>query len=209
MASLRYYFENTIIRPRRAFSELLSDPRRLKHGFITFLIMVLLYTVGILFIAFSGAEPTMRPWLAIPSKNYYYWQTLFYAPVFITGWILAAGVVQLLSRLFKGNGTFEDTASLLGFGIAVPTYVTLIPDTIGGFLAFLGIINQKEYTEFITHPGLGQIFSWSLMLIELVWLITLFSVSVEKAQKLPWWKAGIIGTIGYIVYQLFLFIFIR
>jgi len=82
----------------------------------------------IVLLALAGGEPAIPPLPAIPARDYYFLQVFFMPLVMISAWILASGVVQLLGKPFGGNGTFEDTLSLLGFGIAVPTYVTLILD---------------------------------------------------------------------------------
>jgi len=79
-------------------------------------------------LALAGGEPAIPPLHAIPARDYHFLQVFFMPLVMISAWILASGVVQLLSKPFGGNGTFEDTLSLLDFGIAAPTYVTLIPD---------------------------------------------------------------------------------
>ena len=55
-------------------------------------------------------------------------------PVVILGWIMAAGVSQLLSKFLGGSGTFEGILSVLGFAVTIPMFVTWIPETVGTIL---------------------------------------------------------------------------
>jgi hypothetical protein len=86
---------------------LLADPHHLAYGVGVTALMGLLYTLTVIGMAIVKMEITTPPWLIIPAENYYFWQIFFAAPVFLAGWILAAGLVQLLSKPFGGAGTFS------------------------------------------------------------------------------------------------------
>lgn len=120
MKSFKDYYFCTIFRPRRTFEALMNDARRLKFGLLALLISVVLYTLVYVFLTIGGGAPSaFTPWLAIPKEAYYYYNRFFLAPSMFMGWILAAGVAQLLSRLFGGKGSFEDMLSVFGFGISI------------------------------------------------------------------------------------------
>ena len=93
----------------KTWAHLLADPHRLRYGFAAVLLVGLDYGITEGGIALSGGMPS-TPWLAIPPVDYFKWEALFSAPVTVLSWILAAGVIHLLSRLFGGHGTFDDTS---------------------------------------------------------------------------------------------------
>lgn len=134
MKSFWEYYRGVFIRPRRKFASLLVDPRRLAYGSAALLISAILYSLVILFLALAGGLPAIPPLLTIPAQDYYFLQVLFMPLVMFSAWILASGVAQLISKPFWGGCTFENTLSLLGFGIAVPTYVMPVPDGLSGDL---------------------------------------------------------------------------
>ncbi len=110
-----HYYLGTLLRPRRTFDLLLQDPRRLKFGALALAINALLYTLVYVFLTMGGGAPSsLTPWLNIPADVYYAYNRFILAPSMFGCWILAAGVAQLLSRLFSGEGTFEDTLSTTG-----------------------------------------------------------------------------------------------
>ena len=203
------YCRGVFIRPRRTFASLMGDSRRLRHGSIALLITALLYSLTMLLLTLVGGEPAIPPLLAIPTKDYYSVQVLFMTPVMILAWLLAAGVVQLLSRPFGGNGTFEDTLSVLGFGIAAPTYATLVPDTVSGILSLIGVITQKQWNEATTQPGLWQALAWAWLTVYVVGFLVLFPLAVAAAQRLRWRQATFVGVVGFMVYQSMLLVFVR
>lgn len=207
MGSFWEHYSGVFIRPRRTFASLLADSRKLRHGSIALSISAFLYSLATLFLALAEGEPIIPPFLPIPAKDYYFLQVFFMAPVMITAWVLASGAVQFLSKLFGGNGRFRDTLSLLGFGIAVPTYVTLVPDTASGVLSLIGVIGPNPLF-WTTQPGL-ELIAWSYLALYNIWFLVLFSIVVATTQKLHWRRATIVGAAGYIVYQSMLLIFAR
>jgi len=109
LRSFANYYVGTIFRPRRTFDALRADERRLRFGVLALALNIVLYTLVYVFLAACGGAPSsFRPWLAIPTDVYYHYNQFFLAPSMMMGWILSAGVAQLLSRPFAGKGSFED-----------------------------------------------------------------------------------------------------
>lgn len=123
------YLVHLVRHPIRTWADLLVDPDRLRYGFLAVLLVGIGYGITEAGIAMSGGTPS-APWVAIPPADYFKWEALFSAPVTVLCWILAAGVIHLLSKLFRGQGSFDDTAALLGFAVALPTILSLVPDFI-------------------------------------------------------------------------------
>jgi hypothetical protein len=195
--------------PRRAWAELLADLARLRYGFFAVLFVGVGYAVTIAGIALSDGRPA-TPWVAIPREDYFAWEALFVAPVTLLCWVLAAGVAHLLSRPFRGRGTFDDTLALLGFAVALPTLISLIPDFARAALTTVGVQDRQAWEDAVGRMGTADWwFLWSYMAAYMVGLLVLFPLAVATAQRLPRWPAVAVGFVGAVVYQGVYLIFIR
>ncbi|MCP2604883.1 YIP1 family protein [Candidatus Aminicenantes bacterium AH-873-B07] len=203
------YFGGVVIKPRSTFNRLLKDPQHLIYGVKAFFLIGVLYTLTVIGLAIVRAEIVFPAWIAIPAEDYYFWEIFFTLPVFLLGWILAAGLVQLLSKIFKGNGTFEGSLAVLGFAMAIPAFVMWIPETIATILFLLGVMTQKEWIEISARPGFWHFFAASYQFIALAWHIVLFSIAISVTQKLRWRQAIIIGTLVVAIISFMMMIFIR
>jgi hypothetical protein len=203
------YFGRFVRHPRQTWTTLLADPARLRYGLLAVLFVGVGYGLTEAGIALSGGTPS-TPWLAIPASEYFKCEALFSAPVTLLCWILAGGVVHLLSKLFRGDGTFDDTLALLGFAIALPTLVSLIPDAARAVLTSAGVMSRPAWEQAISEPGTPDwLFLWSYMVAYMIGLLCLFPVAVATAQGLRRLPAVIVGLAGAVVYQGVYFIFIR
>ena len=208
MNSFKHYYFQTIIRPRRTFDALVVDPRRLRYGIGALAIMAVLYTFVYIFLIFGGGQP-FKPWLAIPDEVYYRYNVFFVAPSMFMAWILAAGVTQLLGHLFAGQGSFEDTLSVLGFGIGIASWSTAIHDLLTSFLGAVHIIDQREYEHILNSPTLWRTLLWIQFAIYLLWFLLLFSKGIGAAQRLRRGPAIFLGVIAFVIYQFVFLIFNR
>lgn len=207
MTFFQYYF-SAFINPSKTFVTLRDDPGRVRLGFLAVLIMAVLYTFVYLFLIFGGGQP-FKPWLDIPLETYYRYNVLFCAPSMFLGWILAAGVAHLISQLFNGSGTFEQTLCVFGFGIGVASWATGLHDLLTSFLGAIHVISQRDYEIALNSPTIWRTLLWIQMLIYLLWFLFLFTKGIQKVQGLTGWKASLAGTVGFIMYQGFFLIFNR
>jgi hypothetical protein len=203
------YIGRLVRHPRRTWAELLADPGRFRYGFFAVLLVGVGYAVTIAGIALSDGRPA-TPWIAIPREDYFAWEALFVAPVTLLGWVLAAGVVHLLSKPFRGRGSFDDTLALLGFAIALPTLISLIPDATRAVLTTVGLQDRQAWEDAVGRAGTADWwFLWSYMTAYMVALLVLFPLAVAAAQRLPRWPAVAVGLVGAVVYQGVYLTFIR
>ena len=86
------------------------------------------------------------------SRCYYYYNQFWLAPSMFGCWILAAGTAHLLSRLFSGKGSFEDTLSVFGFEITIATLFALLHDLPDSFLGAIGILDMRWYELALNSP---------------------------------------------------------
>jgi len=203
------YLGGAVINPRRTFNLLLTDPKLLTYGISAVLLIGVLYTLTIIGLAVVGADISAPAWIAIPAEDYYFWEIFFAMPVYFLAWILATGLAHLMSKAFKGRGTFEGTLAVLGFALTIPSFVTWIPETIGTILFLLGVMSQAEWREIIARPGFGQVFAVAYQFIAVAWYLILFPIAIAATQKLRWWQAAIVGTLTVAIVGLVILIFIR
>jgi len=208
--SFRDYYFQAIVRPRQTFDALVVDHRRVTMGLLAVSISAILYTVVYIGLTVAGGAPTVfEPWLAIPKEAYFRYDIFILAPSMFAGWILAAGVVQLLSRLAGGQGSFEDTLSVLGFGIGLATWATGIHELTDSVLGALGIINVNQYEALLNGQTFWHYLYLCLSLLYLGGMVWLFSKGIGAAQRIRPLPAFIFGVLAFLIYQFFFFIFNR
>jgi hypothetical protein len=208
-ASTLAYFAAFVRHPAQTSGQLLSDPARLRYGFFAVLTVAFGYAVTIAGIAWSGGVAS-PPWLVIPQAEYFKWEVLFVAPVTVLCWVLAGGVVHLLSKPFGGRGSYDDTLALLGFAIAFATFITLIPDAIRALLTSVGVMGRAAWEQAISQPGTPDfVFLWVDIIAYMLALLCVFPVVAAWSQRLQKWPAILIGIVGAVLYQGVYFIFIR
>jgi hypothetical protein len=204
------FYLSAFLHPQRTFNQLVTDPRRVKFGVLFVTIPALLYIFVYIFLNHGGGAPSVfTPWLNIPKEVYYFYNRFLTAPSFYMSWILAAGVVQLLSRAFNGKGTFEDTLAVMGLGIAVAMWGTMLHDLVMSFLGAIRVISLSQHEIDMNSPTIWRTVIWTCMIIYLVWFIMMFSKGIEAAQKVKRKYAVLLGIIGFVVFQLVFLIFNR
>ncbi len=204
------YLGLILISPAKGFAKLMQDARRLRLGIQAVLFVAIGYTVALILIASSpGRISKMAAWVAISLERYFFWEVFFIGAVTFGCWLLASGVVYLLSRIVGGQGTFDDTLAALGFAVAIPTTFAFLHDCITGFMTTTGIMSAAAWERSISTPGIGMVLFWAYMLIYLVGLVVFFPVATTVSQRLRRWHGLWIGLVGVAVYQGVYFIFIR
>lgn len=204
------YYLGTFVRPRRTFAALMQDGRRLRFGATALAINAVLYTLVYVFLARAGGAPSsFTPWLAIPAEVYYQYNQFFLAPSMAMCWILAAGVAQLMSRLFGGIGSFEDTVSVLGFAIGIASLAALAHDLPDSFLGAIGVLDLRWYETALNSPTVWRTVLWLCYGAALVWAPVLCVIGVAAAQRIRRGPAVLVGVLAFLVYQGVFLIFNR
>lgn len=203
------YILATLKGPRQGFTLMLFD----EQGFAVSLLLLLSvgagWSLACLGWAVAGLEPWVTPWLSIPLKTYYGWEALMAIPMIFTGWLIASGCAQLLSRQVGGNGSFEATARLLAVAIAVSRLVTVIPALVAAVLASVGALDAQWWREAFQTSGSSAIFVWALVVIEASWLGMLTTVGVRAAHKVRPRRSIGVAVFTVALYYGFTFIALR
>ena len=210
LKSFKDYYLGTLFHPRRTFDALLTDSRRLKLGFLAISLNAVLYTLVYIFLTIGGGAPsTFKTWLAVPTDVYYSYNRFWLAPSMFGCWILAAGVAHLLSRLFSGKGSFEDTLSVFGFGVTIATLFAMLHDLPDSFLGAIGLLDLRWYEMALNSPTIWRTILLTLYSIALIMLAVLLTMGVRAAQRIKPAPAILIGIIAFVVYQGIFFVFNR
>jgi len=210
LKSFKDYYLGTLFHPRQTFETLLTDSRRLKLGFLAISLNAFLYTLVYIFLTIGGGAPSaMKPWLAVPADVYYYYNRFWLAPSMFGCWILAAGVAHLLSRLFSGKGSFEDTLSVFGFGVTIATLFAILHDLPDSFLGAIGLLDLRWYEVALNSPTIWRAILLTLYSIALIMLAVLLTKGVRAAQRIKPAPAILIGIVAFLVYQGLFFVFNR
>lgn len=204
------YYKSAFTSPAEVFSRLLQDERKLTLAFMFMLVPVFLYTLMYVFLNIAnGAPSTFTPWLNIPKDSYYFYNQFLLAPSMIFSWFTAASVVQLLSRAFGGQGSFEETLAMLGLSISVALWSTLVHDLTMSFLSAIHVIDARAHEIAMNTPTIWRSVLWICFLVYFIWFPALFSKSVQSVHKLKKGPALAIGISGFVVFQLIFVIFNR
>jgi hypothetical protein len=151
--------------------------------------------------------------------------TEHYVPVFASfmlilyalGLVLIPGLTQLASKLWGGEGTFEQMVNVLAFASAVPNLV------IGGTSEWLfgvpiDLLTGHGYfwidaMHGVFGPVVGTI--WNIYVIGIYatfqygWIIALGSIATRRAQKIPLWAAIVMMTTLFALSMFIVGVFVR
>lgn len=208
--SFKDYLVGTLLHPRRTFTLLLNDERRLRFGFSAIAINAIVYTFVYIFLTMGGGAPSsFTPWLAVPKEVYYFYNRFWLAPSMFGCWILAAGAAHLLSRLVSGKGSFEDTLSVYGFGITIATFIAALHDLTDSFLGAIGLLDLRWYEFALNSPTIWRIILLTLYSTALLMLCIQLILGLAVVQKIKRRHALWIGFVAAVVYQVTFLVFNR
>lgn len=190
-----------ILHPIFTLKKYLKHENRLLYSFITILLFGIFYTIGVVFAyIFEHLPYGIEIILKVPIEKYYLYESFFLLPVTICTWILLAGLIQIISILFKGKGSFEDTLSLIGLPFFILIIFMFIPDIIIDYLMPKSIIESYIFWNIINPIRL---------LLVSFWIIIIHIIAVKEVQKLTNIKAIIITILSYIPYMAIILTYIR
>jgi len=197
-------------KPGKTFDRLMNSGNKLSYGFYALLVPAVGYTLFYLMAWNAGGSPsTFKPWLNLPIEKYFMYDIFLTIPGYFVSWSTAAVLVFLLSRLLKGNAKFEDILMVIGFGVGIATWSSMLHDLTDAFLATIGVIDMKEYERLLNEPTFWRYLLLTLYMIYFFWFISLFTIGIKKANNFNYFKSIVLAIIGLAAYQSLLLIFIR
>jgi hypothetical protein len=129
----------------------------------------------------------------------------------------SAGLAQLLSKPWHGQGTFEQMVNTLGFASAVPG-ILIGAATEWVFGVLIDLLTGHKY--WWTAAMAGQLgprvgLAWNIYMfggyigLQYAWQAALVCLALRRVQKVPVWAAVLTGLFCYLVEILFWSVFIR
>ena len=184
--------------PRTVIAKLANDPGAAFTGFKHVLFLAVLWEFALLLWALGGATVTMPAFLKIPEERYYFYQLIFYVPMFLVTWFLASGIGYVLAKAFGGSGSYDTVLGGFGMAMSVSGYFVLIPDFIRGILWTTGWVPFAEYQELTSHGFLAGVVVSYLLAYTIAYLV-LYSATIHFSHNLSKSKSVIVATIAYFV----------
>ena len=119
----------------RAFYGPVSLYREIHKGrpspsWLCVLVYCLIYVFGTLWLYFNDYTPFVKPWIVLNPEVYYLAESIYLTPLIFLVWILGAGIIHVVSRLFGGSGRFDITLRMTGYSLWAPWYPLIIVDSI-------------------------------------------------------------------------------
>jgi len=200
------YAWGTLLRPGTTFEKLLAEPLPIVYGSLAILLVGALYTITVIIGYLNGFGAPTLPFLPIAAKDYYLYEAFFTIPVFWICALILAAVVQFFSVFSGGKGKFEDGVAIAGFSLFITIIPFMwIPETI--MVVFNLHLPGAELTGTIgLDPTVDLIFRQCGTVL---WQLAVTLIGVRKVQRLSWGKTLLIGLIGFIVYVVVFWTYIR
>ena len=199
------YACGTLVHPGATFEKLLSEPRRIAYGSAAIMFVGALYTI-VSFVGYlNGFGPCVQPFLPIPVKEYYFYQTFFTILVFWLTTLIFAAVVQFFSSFFGGEGKFEDCVAVFGFSF----HITMIPLMWIPEAIMVTFNLHSPANELCGTTTLGPIADNIRMAAAALWPIVVTFIGLKKVQRFSWLKVLVIGLVGVILYEAVFWTYIR
>ena len=185
------YAAGIIIHPVTSLRELCRDRNKHLYAFTTVTLFAFLYAVGSIIGYLTDAVPYgWEPLIKVPLDRFYLWQSIYLIPVTISTWILLAGCVQIISKVFHGEGTFEDTLAMLGLPFFVLVPGMFLPDCVVGMLP----------SDVIQPPVFWNVINPARLIVGTLWPVIIHILAVKEVQRLSFSRACIVTAFSYIPY---------
>lgn len=149
--------------------------------------------------------------LPISTENYVTLFNFVLNPLMaLIGLIFIPGLAQLLSKLWKGKGTFEQMVNTVVFAVGVPSIVisSILNDLLLGGV-FLNLLTDHPYAFTAAQTGeFGPLIQtlWWIYIFGIyiftkdIWSIALGGLAIWRIQRIPAWVAVLIMSFGYVLW---------
>lgn len=229
MRPFLHYFWGVIVHPNNTFATLAQE-RSVRWAVILAGLPVLQVWGNMLLHQVFGYDWLgTRPYLCDPTLiagfgrlviGLEHWVAIFAAlmPLLaLLGLVIAPGLAQLLSKLWHGQGTFEQMVNTLTFATTVPNLV--IGATSEWLLSVpLSWLFQHDYFwEGAMRGELGPTVTvvWNIYVfgvyitLQYGWMIVLGTLAIRRVQKIPVWAATLTMVVAFVVNFFIWSLFVR
>lgn len=148
--------------------------------------------------------------LAVGVQNYTVIFLLVVSPLLaLLGPVIVPGLAHVLSKLWGGQGSFEQMVNTLGYA-QVPSLIiqALLNDMVlAGVPANLLAGHPYAFTAAM-NGEFGPVWSTVVWVYVIgiytmgtgLWIVTLGTIAISRVQRIPWWAAAVIMTFAYLLW---------
>ena len=223
------YFWNTIVHPGTNFDALAAE-RTVRWAIVVAALPVLQVWGNVALHRMFGldwlgttpllTDPTFVGGFGHWRVNLANWVTVFVAlmPLLaLLGLVINASVAHLMSKLWGGQGTFEQMVNTLTFASVVPNIV------IGGISEWIfgvpmDLITDHPYWWNAAMQGeFGSVVgaAWNFYVLgvyiglQWIWIVALGSIAIRRIQRVPTWAAILTMAVAFAVSMFLESVFVR
>lgn len=229
MRQLIRYFWGTIIRPRTTF-EMLAAERTVRWAVMLACLPVLqvwgnMALHAALGLDWLGTRPMLTDPTFVGGFGHLRIGLAHWVPVFaglmllltLFNLVLIPGVAQLMSRLWCGQGTFEQMVNALAFATLVPNLV-IAATSEWLFTAPMNLLSGHRYWWVTAmQGGFGPVIGvvWNFYVIgvyvicQYAWAIALGSIAIRRIQRIPTWAATLTMLVSFAASMVLVSTFVR
>ncbi|MFZ5809274.1 MAG: hypothetical protein ACOY16_08325 [Chloroflexota bacterium] len=201
---------SVFVSPTKAFQQIDLDNRKMLLGFLAVMIPAIGYTLFYIMASSAGGAPSVFvPWLNLPMERYFYYAIFLAIPAYLLAFLFASGFVYFCMRLARLQVSYDSIAMVLGLGIGVASWSSMLHDLTDAFLGFVGLIDIRQYEQLLNEPTFWRYLLLSLYTIYFIWFFVLFQKGIAVVSKIDKAKASIFAFIGLAAFQSVLLLFIR
>ncbi len=216
------YIWGTVVHPKATFDELAQQSSIRPAVMLVLLVQLLGWLNWLLYTIFGYDWLGTRRELPDPTYVGFFGRlpvgVEHYVPIFLwvvgpllalLGPVVVPGLAHVLSKLWRGQGTFEQMVNTLGYA-QVPSLLiqSFLNDmVIGGVPANLLAGHPYAFTAAMNGefgPQWSTLF-WVYMIgIYIIgtglWILTLGTIAIRRVQRIPWWAAALIMLFAYVLW---------
>lgn len=136
---------------------------------------------------------------------------------FVLNLVIMPGVAQLMSKLWKGQGSFEQMVNAMAFAGAVPSIVIgaasewlfgVPVDLLSGHGYWWTAAMHGEF-----GPTLGAIWNFYVVGVystfQYGWIVALGGIAIWRIQRIPAWAAALTSLVAFAIYMFLASVFVR
>jgi len=189
--TVKYIF-GLMVSPKKTFNLLANDSKNMIYSWIA------LVSLTIAFIISNGSffllqiKSPIPPLVNIPIEYAYLFSLAAGIPAQVFLFMMVAATIYMMSKLFKGSSTFENTFSMVSFGLFVPFFLYWLFEI--GFLLYM-VINGKKESGMIS-----VILVIVFMAITVIWQTVLLTIGTSVTQKIKGIPAFIVTLVSILVF---------
>jgi len=174
--SLRY-FAHSILHPREAF-EVLGREEGFAVGFILIALKWVLCEFYVFYLYYTDQVMFAEPWLNIRAEEFRFYQLFYYVPFGFLLWILISGLVQVLSRAWGGEGSFESALNIMGIVVFTP---------------FVFIDSLDALFIVLNGGNWSFLFNTTTRMLYVLWSTVLLATGLNVIHRLAWSRSALIS----------------